>query len=207
VSAGETEQAATGYARVLEAQNRSGETAVGNIYPSTESDNSVPLSPEEVGALAAIAARIMPSGAAPGAPEAGAVYYIQQALGGAYAHLLAQYHLAQYHHGLRAIDTYCVSEMGVPFVRLGEAGQDAVLTDLAAGKLTEVGADADFFNLVREHVLEGMFCEPSYGGNRDMVGWRLVRFPGQRYGYRDAYINQVIDLKPIAQDGPPRKEA
>ena len=40
---------------------------------------------------------------------------------------------------------------------------------------------AEFFETVRYHVLEGVFCEPQYGGNRDMIGWRLVNFPGQQF--------------------------
>ena len=97
--------------------------------------------------------------------------------------------------------------MGAPFAQLAEATQDAVLRQLAAGELAEMGADAELFQLLREHVMEGMFCEPSYGGNQDLVGWRLVGFPGQRYGYPDAYINRVIDLEPIAQDGPPLRDS
>jgi hypothetical protein len=32
--------------------------------------------------------------------------------------------------------------------------------------------------------IEGFFCDPVYGGNRDMAGWRYVGFPGARYDYR-----------------------
>jgi gluconate 2-dehydrogenase gamma chain len=53
--------------------------------------------------------------------------------------------------------------------------------------------------------MEGFFCEPYYGGNRDMIGWKLVGFPGQQYGYKDAYINKVIDLSPVAFNGAPRR--
>ena len=57
---------------------------------------------------------------------------------------------------------------------------------------------AEFFEMVRYHVLEGVFCEPQYGGNKDMIGWRLVEFPGQQSGYADAYINKRVDLPPVA---------
>jgi gluconate 2-dehydrogenase gamma chain len=53
--------------------------------------------------------------------------------------------------------------------------------------------------MVRSHVLEGVFCEPQYGGNKGMVGWRMVNFPGQQYGYADAYINRPVDL-PLDKD-------
>ena len=42
---------------------------------------------------------------------------------------------------------------------------------------------AEFFGAVRLHTIEGMFCDPMYGGNRDCVGWKLIGFPGAQWGY------------------------
>ena len=36
-----------------------------------------------------------------------------------------------------------------------------------------------------EGVPEGFFSDPVYGGNRNMVGWSMIGFPGTRYDYRD----------------------
>jgi gluconate 2-dehydrogenase gamma chain len=30
-------------------------------------------------------------------------------------------------------------------------------------------------------VKEGFFADPIYGGNRDMVAWRMIGYPGARY--------------------------
>jgi hypothetical protein len=30
-----------------------------------------------------------------------------------------------------------------------------------------------------------------------MMGWRLVDFPGQQFGYADAYVNKRVDLEPV----------
>ena len=38
------------------------------------------------------------------------------------------------------------------------------------------------FAVIREHTVEGYFCDPIYGGNRGAVGWRLVGFPGDPMG-------------------------
>ncbi len=62
--------------------------------------------------------------------------------------------------------------------------------DFEAGVVAGFKQAAEFFETVRYHVLEGVFCEPQYGGNRDMIGWRLVDFPGQQFGYADAYVNK-----------------
>ena len=37
-----------------------------------------------------------------------------------------------------------------------------------------------FFNRVRRLTLEGMFCDPYYGGNKNFAGWDLIRYPGPR---------------------------
>ncbi len=151
--------------------------------------------------LEAIAARIFPTTDTPGATEAGAANYVDLALADAYRD-----QLPLYHRGLGELELFCASTLGASFTALDEGQQDTVLRDLEAGKIDAVAGGAEFFQVVRRHVLEGVFCEPQYGGNRDMVGWRLVGFPGQRYGYPDAYINRVVDLPPIAVSGAPTPE-
>ena len=41
----------------------------------------------------------------------------------------------------------------------------------------------------------------------DLIGWRLVGFPGHQFGYPDPYINRPVDLPPVAVDGPPVRES
>jgi hypothetical protein len=158
------------------------------------------LTPKQAQLVEAIAGRIFPTTETPGAVEAGAVYYIDRALAGPYQHFVGTYR-----RGLRAIEKHSKSEFGHSFVELPEERRDAVLSDLEAGKLKDLHHGAEFFDLLRCHILEGVFGEPSYGGNREMIGWRLVGFPGQQFGYPDTYINRVVDLPPIAAgDEPPK---
>ena len=35
-----------------------------------------------------------------------------------------------------------------------------------------------FWGTVYQTVMEGMFSDPIYGGNRDKAGWKLIGFPG-----------------------------
>lgn len=35
-----------------------------------------------------------------------------------------------------------------------------------------------FMNIVRVHVMEGLFSDPAHGGNRDFAGWAAVGYPG-----------------------------
>jgi gluconate 2-dehydrogenase subunit 3-like protein len=151
------------------------------------------LTANEVRTLAAVAARIFPPTDTPGAVEIGAVHYIERALAGDYAEFLRDYR-----KGLRAVDKHARGKSGKRFARLGDAEMDAVLLDFEAGKVPGFRAAGDFFETVRCHVLEGVFGEPEYGGNRGMVGWRLVGFPGQQLGYADPYINKRVDMPPVA---------
>ncbi len=32
-------------------------------------------------------------------------------------------------------------------------------------------------------MIAGFFADPVYGGNRDMVGWKLIGFPGAQMSY------------------------
>ncbi|HEX9445967.1 MAG TPA: gluconate 2-dehydrogenase subunit 3 family protein, partial [Candidatus Binatia bacterium] len=137
-----------------------------------------------------MAERIFPATDSPGALEAGALDYIAAGLAGDYAALLPDYR-----KGLRALDAHAREKFGGRFIALGDAEKDAVLADFEAGRARFQQA-ADFFETVRCHILEGVFCEPRYGGNRGLAGWRLVGFPGQQFGYPDPYINRRVDLAP-----------
>ena len=35
-----------------------------------------------------------------------------------------------------------------------------------------------FADFLLQHTIEGFFADPIYGGNKDMVGWRMLGFPG-----------------------------
>ena len=156
------------------------------------------LNPAEARILEAIADRIFPATETPGAVEAGAVNYVDQALAGDYGRFRSLYR-----NGLRAVDRHAHEKFAGKFAELKDVEKDGVLSDFESGRVQSFKNAADFFDTVRCHILEGIFCEPHYGGNRDLIGWRLVGFPGQQYGYPDAYINKPVDLEPVATVEPP----
>jgi len=166
---------------------------------TTESPST--LTKNETRLLAAVADRIFPATDSPGAVEAGAVEYIDRLLAGDYPELLLDYR-----KGLRALDRHAREKFGAKFVKLGDADKDAVLQDCESGQIPRFKKSADFFETVRCHVLEGVFGEPQYGGNRALAGWRLVGFPGQQFGYADAYIDKPVTLSPVAAPDPALEE-
>lgn len=42
-----------------------------------------------------------------------------------------------------------------------------------------------FLNIVRVHVMEGLFSDPAYGGNRGFAGWAAVGYPGPYVVYTE----------------------
>jgi gluconate 2-dehydrogenase gamma chain len=115
--------------------------------------------------------------------------------------------------GIAGMDAYAQQLYGQIFAKLSTDQQDRVLGDMekgvpdtfdgtsiqsfppvpmstgtestqAAGPVG-IGADA-FFSLLLEYVKAGFFADPVHGGNRDMVGWKLIGFPGaQGFVYND----------------------
>jgi gluconate 2-dehydrogenase gamma chain len=127
------------------------------------------LTATEANILEAFCARLIPSDAnGPGAKEARAAHYIDRALGGALASAREIYR-----SGLMALDAHARASKGAPFNTLDGQMQDAVLNDFE-------NTDPTFFNLVRQHTLQGTFCDPYYGGNANFVGWDLLAYPGIR---------------------------
>ena len=61
------------------------------------------------------------------------------------------------------------------------SGTEAAFAQMAPGS-PGVGATA-FFNLLLSHTIAGFFADPVHGGNRNMVGWQLIGFPGAQMSY------------------------
>ena len=84
--------------------------------------------------------------------------------------------------------------------------QDGYLKSLESG-----GHDLDgipsavFFDLLLKMTVEGFFSDPVYGGNRDMVAWRMIGFPGAYADYYDAIdrhgVKFVREPMSLAEDG------
>ncbi|HXJ00073.1 MAG TPA: gluconate 2-dehydrogenase subunit 3 family protein [Micropepsaceae bacterium] len=85
-----------------------------------------------------------------------------------------------YRAGIEATNTYCAKTYGKPFDRLTEAQREEVLIGLSTAKITfESGLPVRvFWTTLYQSVMEGMFSDPIYGGNRDKAGWKLIGFPG-----------------------------
>ena len=72
------------------------------------------------------------------------------------------------------------------FEKLSGEEQDGYLTELQNGTRDLAGVPSKvFFESLLASTIEGYFCDPVYGGNKDMAAWKMIGFPGARYDYRD----------------------
>jgi gluconate 2-dehydrogenase gamma chain len=90
-----------------------------------------------------------------------------------------------YRKGIVELDDHARVMFGKPFADLGEAAQDEIIAALekdAVASFTAPGGK-DFFTMLQEDAVEGMFADPLYGGNRDYAGWKLIGYPGAQRAY------------------------
>jgi gluconate 2-dehydrogenase gamma chain len=104
-----------------------------------------------------------------------------------------------YRRGLAFLDAYTQSEFESNFLDLTEEQQDQVLTAMDEDTATgfEGPSAKAFFTQLRNDTIEGMFGDPMYGGNRDLVGWKLIGYPGaQRFYTPDDIKNPGFRREP-----------
>jgi gluconate 2-dehydrogenase gamma chain len=85
------------------------------------------------------------------------------------------------------------------FWELSTDQMDSVLKDLESGKieLPSVPSPA-FFETLLANTIEGYFSDPVYGGNRGMIGWQMIGFPGAYAQYVE-----LVDQFGYELDRPP----
>jgi gluconate 2-dehydrogenase gamma chain len=165
------------------------------------------FSPEEAAAIEALVDRLIPSDdLSPGGKDAGIAVYIDRQLSGGFGRDAGLYMkppfadglpgqgpqspltpAERYRASLAALDAYCrAAYLGKVFADIPTAEQDKLIGQMEAGKLQLRGVSSKaFFQVLWQNTKEGFFADPVYGGNRDMVGWKMIGFPGARYDYRD----------------------
>ena len=136
------------------------------------------LSPAEAAEIDAIANLIVPGGDTPGARDARALYFIDNALGSFWA---AQ--LPSFREGLAEFASAFAAHSGnaALFSAAPEAQQTAFL-----GEVDET----PFFLAVRRLTVLGMIALPKYGGNHEYAGWKMLgvvnrHFWTPPFGYYD----------------------
>jgi gluconate 2-dehydrogenase gamma chain len=92
-----------------------------------------------------------------------------------------------YRAGIAATNAYCAKTYGKSFDRIDAAQREAVLSGLSTGKIAfDNGLPVRvFWTTLYQTVVEGIYSDPIYGGNRNKAGWAIIGFPGVIAVHRD----------------------
>ena len=107
-----------------------------------------------------------------------------------------------YRNGIAASNAHCVKTYKKTFDKLSEAERQEFLLALQGGKVTfDDGLPSRvFFGTMYQTVMEGMFADPMYGGNKDKAGWKLIGFPGViavNYQNVEKFRDKAFTVKPV----------
>ena len=176
-------------------------------------------------AMEAIADRIIPPDSeTPGGRDAGCAVFIDRQLAGPYGQqdglylrppfqvgMKNQGHQSEagptqrYRAGLAALEKACKAKYAdKEFAELSDSDKDKVLSELESGELKLDDSDGQaFVEEIVKDVQMGFFADPIYGGNRDMVAWKMIGYPGARYNYLDWVNrhNERFPLPPVSMTG------
>jgi gluconate 2-dehydrogenase gamma chain len=130
---------------------------------------------DEADTVDAMLGRLIPADQnGPGAIEARVLRYVDRALSGDLADSRPAYTT-----GIAATNAYSRSRFGDDFADLTASRQDTILDEMERNVATGFSPSSRaFFDLLREHALQGMFGDPVHGGNADFIGWDLIGFYG-----------------------------
>ncbi len=141
----------------------------------------------------------------PSGTELGITVYIDRQLAGAWGRGARMYQLGPWAAGtpqqgyqlplapadlyrcaIRAVEAHCAGAYGGSFDRLQSEQREQVMLALSEGRLPlqDLPAQA-VFDMIYANVMEGLFADPIYGGNKDKRGWKLVGFPGVMAAHAD----------------------
>jgi gluconate 2-dehydrogenase gamma chain len=128
----------------------------------------------------------------PGAVDMGASEFIDRAMGDwLYTEAPA------FIESLAAIEAYAQRAKGGGFSSLSIEVQDAVIGEMEAGTAAGFSNSRNVFNRIRQLMLQGMFSDPVYGGNRNFAGWDLIGYPGAVLGTAPQMSVMGERLKPL----------
>lgn len=180
------------------------------------------FTPQEGALVEAFVDRLIPSDSlSPGGKESGCAVFIDRQLAGPNGRFEGYYMSGpfqegtkqqgpqspvtpaqHYRKGLSAFEAVCRGKFGgKSFVQMSDDEKDQAIKGLEDGTLKLDGVDSkEFFKLILKDTQNGFLADPIYGGNRNMVSWRMIGFPGTHYDYREwiGRHNQRVTLPTVA---------
>jgi gluconate 2-dehydrogenase gamma chain len=131
------------------------------------------LNEEEIALLDAIVEQIIPTDDFPGAKWANVSNFIDKQLNSYY-----KKHQPAYRESLAAFGKTVMQLKGKKFEELPFPEQTAILEKMEKsefpGDYWKEHSPSGFFDMVRQHSMQGFYGSPVHGGNRDYISYRML---------------------------------
>jgi gluconate 2-dehydrogenase gamma chain len=155
----------------------SGGTAAVLISFNTACKNKISmwrfLNEEEIKLLDAIVEQIIPADDFPGGKWANVSNFIDKQLDSYYKN-----HQSEYREGLDALEKTVMQLKSKKFEELPFGEQTAILEKMEKGEFPgdywKDHSPSDFFDMIRQHALQGFYGSPIHGGNRGYISYRML---------------------------------
>ena len=83
---------------------------------------------------------------------------------------------------IAALNAVSLKTFDAPYAEATQTHQLALLNMLEDGKVIGWPDDdlpqREFFETLRVHTIIGFLADPSYGGNKNFTGWKVIGYPG-----------------------------
>jgi gluconate 2-dehydrogenase gamma chain len=154
-----------------------GGTAIVLISFNTACKNKISqwryLDEEEITLLDALAEQIIPTDDFPGGKWANVSNYIDKQLVSYYRHLQLTYR-----EGLSAFQKTVIQLKGKKFEELPIEEQTEILEKMEKGEFSgdywKNNPSAGFFEMIRQHCMQGFYGTPVHGGNKEYISYRML---------------------------------
>ncbi|ARD46875.1 gluconate 2-dehydrogenase subunit 3 family protein [Sporosarcina sp. P33] len=102
--------------------------------------------------------------------------------------------------GLRKMNAESKKRFDISFDEASEEQKSEIMSDLENGKLEMKSIPSEgFFALLKQATLEGAFCDPLYGGNKNMAGWHMKEFGGAQMSYANVIESEeFVKMEPVS---------
>jgi gluconate 2-dehydrogenase gamma chain len=131
------------------------------------------LNEGEITLLDAIVEQIIPTDDFPGGKWANVSNFIDKQLNSYY-----RKHQQVYREGLDAFQKTIIQMKGKKFEEIAFSEQTAILEKMEVGGFNDGywkdHSAAGFFDMIRQHSLQGFYGSPGHGGNRDYISYRML---------------------------------
>ena len=175
--------------------------------------------PEEYQTTVAAVERIFPKDDyGPGAKDLNAAIYVDHQLASQWGVNAKDYRLGPYYEpeptqgeqikilrkdlfrlGLKGLNNYSNKQYKKKFSELAATEQDEILIMFEKGDADPLSgvSTTEFFRLLRTLTMEGVYADPLYGGNKEMLGWKMRKYPGSRMSYtKEIQSKKFVKLEP-----------